>query len=221
MFTGLVEEIGLVRRVERWSDGARLVIGAQKVLDGTKIGDSIAVSGACLTVTAVRRDEFVAECMSETLSRTTLGGVSTGSSVNLERALVLGGRLGGHLVLGHVDAVVSVKAIDAKGEALEVGLSLPASVSPFVAEKGSVTLDGVSLTVIRVGAEEFAVGLIAHTIGASTLGSLGKGSLVNLEADVLARYVHRSLQVTRNMSDAEVCASEGLTMELLEDKGFV
>jgi riboflavin synthase len=221
MFTGLVEEVGVVRRVERWSEGARLAIGARKVLGGTGIGDSIAVSGACLTVTAVGRDEFVAECMAETLSRTTLGGMTAGVAVNLERALTLSGRMGGHLVLGHVDAVAIVSSIDARGEALEVGLSLPAGVAPFVAEKGSIALDGVSLTVMRAGAGEFSVGLIKHTIAATTLQSLTKGSKVNLEADVLARYVYRSMQANGDSSGAEVMPSEGLTLELLREKGFV
>jgi riboflavin synthase len=221
MFTGLIEEVGSIRRVERWPEGARLAIGASKVLEGTDIGDSIAVSGACLTVTAVRRDEFVAECMAETLTRTTLGGMTAGVAVNLERALALSGRMGGHLVLGHVDAVATVRSIEARGDALEIALSLPAGVARFVAEKGSVALDGVSLTVMRAGAEEFSVGLIEHTISATTLRSLAKGSKVNLEADVLARYVYRSMQANGDSSDGEVVPSEGLTLELLREKGFV
>jgi riboflavin synthase len=120
MFTGLVEEVGVIRRVDRWSEGARLAVGAHKVLEGTDVGDSIAVSGACLTVIAVGRQEFVAECMAETLSRTTLGDMTAGVAVNLERALALNGRMGGHLVLGHVDAVVAVRSIDARGDALEI-----------------------------------------------------------------------------------------------------
>jgi riboflavin synthase len=221
MFTGLIEEVGVVRRVERWSEGARLAIGARKVLEGTHIGDSIAVCGACLTVTAVGQDEFVAECMAETLSRTTLGGMTTGVAVNLERALALNGRVGGHLVLGHVDAVATVRSIDARGDALEVSLSLPATVARFVAEKGSVALDGVSLTVMRAGAEEFSVGLIKHTIAATTLRLLARSSKVNLEADVIARYVYRSIEANGHSSDAEVMPSEGLTLELLSEKGFV
>jgi riboflavin synthase len=221
MFTGLVEELGMIRRVQRRSTGAQLVIGAQKVLQGVKLGDSIAVSGACLTVTAVGRDEFVADCMPETLERSTLGAATKGTVVNLERSLAIGDRLGGHLVLGHVDAVVVVKGVDDRGESQEVRLSLPASVAPFIAEKGSVALDGVSLTIMRVDGQEFVVGLIPHTIGATTLRLLEKGRAVNLEADVIARYVYRSLAVMGNASGAEVSVSEGLTVELLSEKGFV
>jgi riboflavin synthase len=220
MFTGLVEETGLVRRLDRRADGGHLVIGAQKVLAATKVGDSISVSGVCLTVTAVGRDEFVADCMPETLSRTTLGVARNGTEVNLERSVAWGGRLGGHLVLGHVDAVVVVEALEHRGESLEVRFSLPGVVEAFVAEKGSVALDGVSLTVMSVARDSFAVGLIPHTIGATTLRSLAKGSMVNMEADVIARYVHRSLEVMGTVRGSERLGSEGLTLELLVEKGF-
>ncbi len=220
MFTGLVEEVGVVRRLERGSEAARLVIGARKVLEGTRIGDSIAVSGACLTVTHVGRDEFGADCMAETLSRTTLATAAKGTQVNLERALAVGGRLGGHLVLGHVDSVVAVTGVQRRQDSLEVSMTLPDAVAPFVAEKGSVTIDGVSLTVIRVGAHDFVVGLIPHTIGETTLRAVQKGVFANLEADVIARYVQRYLRVGTAGADAEDIPSEGLTMELLRDKGF-
>jgi riboflavin synthase len=221
MFTGLVEEIGVIRRIELRSEGARLIIGARKVLEGVRVGDSIAVSGPCLTVTAVGRDEFVADCMSETLTRTTLGKVTNGSEVNLERSLALGDRLGGHLVMGHVDTVAAVRGVDTKGESRELRLSLPSLVAPFIAEKGSVAVDGVSLTIIRIGAEEFVVGLIPHTIVTTTLRMLNKGSSVNLEADVMARYVHRSIAIMGSETGAEASASESLTVELLREKGFV
>lgn len=220
MFTGLVEEVGIVRRIERRSEGARLLIGAEMVLQGAKVGDSIAVSGACLTVTAVGRDEFLADCMPETLERSTLGRAASGTAVNLERSVALGGRLGGHLVLGHVDAVAEVKGLETRGESLEVRLALPAAMAAFIAEKGSVAVDGVSLTVIRVGESEFVVGLIPHTIGATTLRSLDKGSSVNLEADVIARYVYRSVECLGNNNSSESSGSAGLTMELLREKGF-
>jgi riboflavin synthase len=221
MFTGLVEEVGIIRRIERGSDIVRLVIGAAKVLEGVELGDSIAVSGACLTVTATRRDEFVADCMPETLERTTLKKATSGTEVNLERSLALGDRLGGHLVMGHVDAVSVVNGLDTKGASKELRLSLPAVMAAFVAEKGSVTIDGVSLTVIRVDKEEFTVGLIPHTIDATTLRLLDRGSSVNLEADVLARYVYRSLVVMGTTSGNEVSGYEGVTLELLSEKGFV
>lgn len=220
MFTGLIEEVGILRRIERGTDGARLVIGARTVLEDTRLGDSIAVSGACLTVTALGVDEFVADCMPETLARTTLGGMARGAEVNLERSLVLGSRLGGHLVLGHVDAVAEVKAIDKKGDSLEVRFDLPSEVAPFLVAKGSVALDGASLTVISVSEREFVVGLIPHTIGATSLRALARGSRVNIEADVLARYVQRSLMMGAAV-DSGTGESVDLSMELLAEKGFV
>ena len=150
------------------------------MLEGVKIGDSIAVSGACLTVTATGRDEFIADCMPETLARSTLGAATNGTEVNLERSLALGERLGGHLVLGHVDAVAVIKGVDGRGESQEVRLSLPGAVAPFVAEKGSVALDGVSLTIMRVKGEEFAVGLIPHTIGVHDFAPAAEGSVGQL-----------------------------------------
>lgn len=220
MFTGLVEEIGVVRRIERGTEGAKITVGARTVLDGTELGDSIAVSGACLTVTAIGADEFIADCMAETLERTTLGTLKRGTEVNLERSLSIGQRLGGHLVLGHVDAVAQVKAVERRGEALETRFSLPCEVAPFVAEKGSVALDGVSLTVMKTLEEEFVVGVIPHTIAATTLKSLSKGASVNVEADVIARYVYRSLAVMNGGESDQVPEAEGLSMELLIEEGF-
>ncbi len=220
MFTGLVEEVGIIRRIEHRTGGARLVIGAAKVLEATNVGDSICVSGACLTVTALGSDDFAADSMPETLARTTLGKLRTGAEVNLERSLTWGGRLGGHLVLGHVDAVAVVEAVDRRGESLEVRLPLPQGVAAFVAEKGSVTLDGVSLTVMSVGRGSFSVGLIPHTVEATTLRSLAKGSLMNMEADVMARYVYRALEAMRSSEVSGTLSTEGLTLDLLIEKGF-
>lgn len=221
MFTGLIEEVGVVRRVVKGREGARLVIGAEKVLGDTKVGDSVAVNGACLTVTEVEAGQFTADCMAETLSRTTIGTIERGRRVNLERALALGQRLGGHMVLGHVDAVGKVKSIKPRGDSLEVEVSLPEEIESLVAEKGSVAVDGVSLTIIRVGSEGFVVGLIPHTIAATTLVDLGPGSRVNLEADVIARYVQRCMAVTGTGGEADSGATDGLGIDLLVEKGFV
>jgi riboflavin synthase len=221
MFTGLVEEVGLVRRLEITADGGRLVVGARKVLEGTRLGDSIAVSGACLTVVAIGGDEFTVDCMPETLSRTTAGKAVRGSEVNLERALVVGGRLGGHLVLGHVDAVAQVISVERRGIALQAQFSLPETIRSYVAEKGSIAVDGVSLTVVRVDEHTFEVGLIPHTVIETTLRSLRKGFWVNLEADMLARYLLRAVQVQTGVGAIPLSFSGGLTEELLREKGFV
>jgi riboflavin synthase len=225
MFTGLIEELGVVRRLERRSDGARLTIQAQRVLEGTCIGDSIAVSGACLTVVHLLKDGFIVDVMAETLSRSTIGTLSSGSPVNLERSLAMGGRAGGHLVLGHVDAVAEMLAVRQGGVATELRFSLPDELVPMVAAKGSIAVDGISLTVIRADDKTFDVGIIPHTLKETTLGSIKVGSRVNLEADVLARYVQRALEVRASRgqgSETQVAGgSGGLTEELLREQGFV
>jgi riboflavin synthase len=224
MFTGLVEELGSVRRLERLRDGGRLTVQARTVLEGTRIGDSIAVNGACLTVVDLQRDSFTVDFMAETMERTTIGSFETGTRVNLERSLAVGGRAGGHLVLGHVDAVGEVVAVRATGVATELRFSLPDVVAPCVAPKGSIAIDGISLTVMRVGDGGFEVGIIPHTLKETTLGSVRVGARVNLEADVLARYVLRVLQVQQSQADegrlGSAGATGGLTEELLREQGF-
>jgi riboflavin synthase len=221
MFTGLIEEVGLVQRLERSGEGGRLSIQARKVLDGTVVGDSIAVSGACLTVVDLRRDGFTVDCMPETLLHTTLGHAASGASVNLERSLALGGRVGGHFVLGHVDAAAEVMDIVRRGVAWEIRFSLPAAVRACVAPKGSIAIDGISLTIMRVDDRSFEVGIIPHTLKETTLGSVKVGMQVNLEADVLARYVQRALSGREDDSASATGASGGLTETLLREQGFV
>jgi riboflavin synthase len=221
MFTGLIEEVGLVQRMERVGEGGRLSIQARKVMDGTALGDSIAVSGACLTVVDLRRDGFTVDCMPETLLHTTLQHAASGASVNLERSLALGGRVGGHFVLGHVDAVGEVLAIARRGVAWEVRFSLPAAVQACVAPKGSIAIDGISLTIMRVDNGGFEVGIIPHTLKETTLGSVKVGMQVNLEADVLARYVQRALSAREDDRGRATGASGGLTEDLLREQGFV
>jgi riboflavin synthase len=219
MFTGLVEEVGLVRRFEKKGEGGRLAIAAQKVLEGTRLGDSIAVSGACLTVVELGNDGFTVDCMPETLTHTTLGSVTRGATVNLERSLALGDRLGGHLVLGHVDAVAEVVKVEREGEFQMITFSLPETITAYVAPKGSVAVDGVSLTVVRVDGGRFSVGVIPHTLEQTTLSRVRPGVRVNVEADVIARYVFRSLQAGRG-EEAEPSVQRGLTEEFLREKGF-
>jgi riboflavin synthase len=220
MFTGLIEEIGVVLGLERGGEGGRLSIRARKVLDGTGLGDSVAVNGACLTVVDVFAGSFVVDCIPETLSVTTLGGVTKGCPVNLERALALGARLGGHLVLGHVDAVARLLAIGQRGVSRELRFSLPGQMRAYVAPKGSVAIDGISLTVARVDEDGFEVGVIPHTLKETTLGTMTVGTRVNLEADVLARYVQRVLESGRGEAAGSPEATGGLTLEFLERQGF-
>lgn len=200
MFTGLVEEIGEVTELARLGSSARLGVRAPRLGRELSPGESVAVSGACLTVTAVdpTSGEFHADVMAETLGRTGLGGLRPGSRVNLERALTLASRLGGHLVQGHVDATAAVlerlaEVVDSqlRWEVLRVGL--PAALAGYLAVKGSVALDGVSLTVSAVGEGFFEVSLIPATLGATTLGEAEPGTVVNVEVDVVAKYVERLL----------------------------
>jgi riboflavin synthase len=193
MFTGLVEEVGTVLRLARRGEGAHLFTRCRAVLEGTRIGDSIAVSGACLTVVEMGEGSFAVDCMPETLTHTTLGTLRPGDLVNLERAMALGDRLGGHLVLGHVDAVGEVLAVKTRGISWEVRVSLPPELRGYVAGKGSVAVDGISLTVTDVTEHDFGLGLIPHTLKETTLRTISPGRRVNLEADVLARYVRQAL----------------------------
>jgi riboflavin synthase len=221
MFTGLVEEVGIVQRLEHGADGGRLTVSAQRVLEGTALGDSISVSGACLTVVLVGRREFSVECMPETLSRTTIGSMRRGDEVNLERSLTWGGRVGGHLVTGHVDTVATVVAVERKGISLEVKVMLPDEILSYVTAKGSIAVDGVSLTVIQTDSRDFVVGLIPHTVENTTLRHLRTGTKVNLEADLIARYVHRSVIGLGPSALGSGSQAGGVTEELLRDKGFI
>jgi riboflavin synthase len=193
MFTGIVEELGEVVEIVRADTSARLRVSGPLVTSDAHVGDSIAVNGVCLTVTSVSDGAFTADVMQETLRRSILGAVVVGSPVNLERPLTLAARLGGHLVQGHVDAAAAVISRE-PGEAWDVvRFALPDELSRYVVEKGSVTVDGVSLTVSTLGDGWFEVSLIPTTLDLTTLGRKQAGDLVNLEVDVVAKYVEKML----------------------------
>jgi riboflavin synthase len=194
MFTGIVEELGRVRAVEPRTGGARIEIEATKVLDDAAIGDSIAVNGCCLTVVALGAGFWAADAVVETLARTNLGELRAGDPVNLERPVRLADRLGGHLVQGHVDGIGRVAARDPQPDgSVLVRFAAPADVARYVVHKGSITVDGISLTVAAVHDDGFAVALIPHTLSVTTLGTKDTGATVNLEVDVVAKYVERLL----------------------------
>lgn len=194
MFTGIVEELGEIREIHREADSITLTIRASTVLDDVHHGDSIAVNGVCLTVVEFGDDFFTADLMQETLDRSSLGQVEVGSKVNLERATAVGQRLGGHIVQGHVDGTGEVIS-RTPGERWEVvRISLPEHLSKYVVEKGSIAVDGTSLTVSAVGEGFFEVSLIPTTLTDSVIGSTAVGAKVNLEVDVLAKYVEKMLE---------------------------
>ena len=190
MFTGIVEDIGVAREI---SPG-RLIIGARKVLEGTKAGDSMAINGVCLTVTTTSNDAFSVDVMPETLRRTNLGRLHYGDSVNLERALLVGGRLGGHFVQGHVDDTGKVLSVKPEGEALLVKFSVPSRLMRYIVQKGFIAVDGVSLTVIDPDGFSFSVSLVGYTRKQTTLGVSKPGDVVNLEVDIIAKYMERLKQ---------------------------
>jgi len=191
MFTGIVEELGTIAGVDRGTDSARLTVRGPLVTSDATHGASIAVNGVCLTVVEHADGEFTVDVMAETLSRSSLGSLRAGDRVNLERAMAAGGRFGGHVVQGHVDGTAQVLE-RVPGDRWEiVRLSLPAGLARYVVEKGSITVDGVSLTVASVDDTSFTVSLIPTTLDLTTLGHKGIGDLVNLEVDVLAKYVER------------------------------
>ncbi|CAA9388693.1 MAG: Riboflavin synthase eubacterial/eukaryotic [uncultured Nocardioides sp.] len=193
MFTGIVEELGTVAAVTDQGDAIRLTVAAETVLDGTALGDSISVNGCCLTVAEMGEGTWTADVMQETLDKTSLAGVQPGDRVNLERAVTLDRRLGGHIVQGHVDGVGQVLSRRPSEHWEVVEISLPGDLARYLVDKGSITVDGVSLTVVEAGPESFTVSLIPETLTRTTLGTRHPGDRVNLEADVIAKHVEKLL----------------------------
>jgi riboflavin synthase len=215
MFTGIVQAVGTLRAIERRDGDARVQVAAAELgLEDVRVGDSIAVSGVCLTVAAKAGDGFLMDVSGETLARTTLGSCHPGDRVNLEKALAVGDRLGGHLVSGHVDGIATLARNQTQGRSLVMTFEAPAPLARYVAAKGSVCVDGVSLTVNRVEGAYFDVNLVPHTLDATTLGRLVPGAAVNLEVDLIARYLDRLVN-----GDAPGPGT-GITQELLERLGL-
>jgi riboflavin synthase len=216
MFTGLIEDLGTVRELRKGSDSARLSVATAIPMDELELGASIAVNGICLTVTNFGGGSFTADVSPETLGRSNLGALLPGSRVNLERALRLGDRLGGHWVSGHVDAVGTLEQAQRDGNAWRLTFRLPTEVNRYVVEKGSVAIDGISLTVNSVGDETFSVAIIPHTLALTTLKEAKVGARVNIETDILGKYVERLLgRSPRGESRAPV------DLEFLAKHGFL
>lgn len=207
MFTGIVEEKGKILAKTSGS----VTVGAHKVLEGTRVGDSISVNGICLTVTSLGRDRFCADVMPETLRRSSLGQCGVSEAVNLERAMPADGRFGGHIVSGHIDGTGIVKSINTEGNAKWICISCAPEMLKTVVEKGSVTLDGISLTVAEVGSESFCVSIIPHTLSQTALADRKAGDIVNIETDIIGKYVEKLLGRSEE---------KGLTLDYLKEMGF-
>jgi riboflavin synthase len=196
MFTGIVEEMATVRAVERHGDIVRLDVAAHVAREGSEVGASVAVNGVCLTVVAAKPEALAFEVGPETLSRTTLGRLAAGDAVNLERPLRFGAAVGGHLVLGHVDGIGTVEDVTRVESTARVRIALPgAALAPLLVRQGSVAVDGVSLTIAALDARAFEVMVIPHTLAVTTFGRLVRGQAVNLETDVIGKYLQRSLEL--------------------------
>ncbi len=214
MFTGLTEEIGSVRHVVSGAEWGSIAIGCRNVLSGTKIGDSIAVNGVCLTVTDLKKDGFTADVMAETLHRSSLGTLRQGDPVNLERAMPADGRFGGHIVAGHIDGTGVLSRKERIGNAVLLEISAAPAILYEIVEKGSIAIDGVSLTVVSVNESGFTVSIIPHTGAQTILLEKNTGSTVNLETDVIAKYVRRFT------SPAPEEKKTTLTLDFLRENGF-
>ena len=215
MFTGIVEEMGTIQAIRRGRSSAVLEIQAESVLSDVHIGDSIAVNGICLTVTSLGGGRFSADVMHETLNRSSLGKLVPGSPVNLERAMPANGRFGGHIVSGHIDGVGTILSVHRDDNALWYTVRAAPELLRYVVEKGSVTIDGVSLTVAAVEADRFSVSLIPHTAMVTVLGRKRPGDTVNLETDIIGKYVEKLLNPQEELS-----SKGGITMDFLRENGF-
>ncbi|MCY3824088.1 MAG: riboflavin synthase [Nitrospinae bacterium] len=215
VFSGIIETVGAVRSLRKDADGARIAIEAPAVLDGVRLGDSIALNGVCVTVVDFDERKFEADLSIETLRRTNLGELAVGGRCNLERAMALGERLGGHLVSGHVDGVGKIRSRKNEGDSIWLTFEAPVEVMRYVVYKGSIAVDGISLTVAACDSKTFSVSIIPHTSEQTTLTEKKDGAAVNLEADLIGKYVEKLLA-----PHAESRSHDGVTMEKLREQGY-
>ncbi len=222
MFTGIIEEVGEVLRAERRGDIHLFTIAARKTLEDMELGDSISVAGVCLTVVGFAGAEFTVEATPETMSATNLNELKPGYRVNLERALRLGGKMGGHLVTGHIDGTGRIAEINRRGESYVVSFQAPEQIIRYVVPKGSVAVDGISLTVARVWNDGFNAAIIPFTYGETTISRKAEGALVNIECDIIGKYVERLLTGYGVRGDKDFLrGSGGINAEFLARHGFV
>lgn len=218
MFTGLIEEIGILKGIRRSGNSCVLTVECSHVLEGSRIGDSIAVSGVCLTATSLGSTCFTADAMPETLDRSSLGRMNAGSHVNLERAMPADGRFGGHIVSGHIDGTGKVKSITNDGNAIWYQIEAAPKFLRYIVEKGSIAIDGISLTVARTDDETFSVSIIPHTQKETTLQYLREGDAVNLETDIVGKYIEKLMKPEQETDRGR---TGGLTEDFLRENGFI
>jgi riboflavin synthase len=216
LFTGIVEELGIIKAVRRGADSAQLIIEAVKVIEGSRVGDSIMVNGVCLTSVYFGERNFTADVMAETLDKSNLGLLKTGDRVNLERALRLGDRLGGHIVSGHIDGVGTINRREKHDIATLFTVKAPEAVMRYIIKKGSVAIDGISLTVVGFETDTFQVSLIPHTAHETTLGFKKTGDSVNLEGDIIGKYIERMMNFRSSPG-----SDSRLNMSFLAEHGFL
>ncbi len=220
MFTGIIEEVGVIRALTMSGHSGEISIRADKVLEQTKIGDSIAVNGICLTVTSLSADGFTADIMPETVSRSSMKAAAAGDRVNLERAMAADGRFGGHIVSGHIDGTGTIREMDRDENAVWVRIQAGPEILRYIVEKGSITIDGISLTVARVTGQDFSVSIIPHTGEETTLLSRREGDTVNLETDIIAKYTEKLLGIGPGGQDqpdgGSIRREGGITEDMLQ-----
>ena len=217
MFTGIVEETGRIKEIKRGRASAVLTIEARKVLEDVKLGDSIAVNGVCLTVTDFTSYAFMADVMHETLNRSSLGALKNGSAVNLERAMKADGRFGGHIVSGHIDGTGTIASVEKDDNAVWYTVKAPGEIMKYIVEKGSIAIDGISLTVAKLQTDGFSVSVIPHTLSQTVLSEKRPGSTVNLENDCIGKYVERLLAFGNTPKEK---TESRITEEFLIQNGF-
>ena len=220
MFTGLSEETGTLQSIQRGAASCVLTIGCRTVLEGSKVGDSIMVNGVCLTATDVGSTYFTADAMPETLDRSALGSLHPGSRVHLERTMPANGRFGGHIVSGHIDGTGTITRLREDGNAVWVTVAAGPELLRYIVEKGSVAIDGISLTVAAVTGTDFSVSLIPHTRRVTAFSEKGPGDTVNLECDILGKYVEKLMGFGGEKAESPKETSESFTMEFLREHGF-
>lgn len=216
MFTGIIEEVGVVKSIRMGAQSAVITIQAEKVMEDIHVGDSIATNGVCLTVTSFDKNSYSVDVMHETLRRTNLGTLKSGSRVNLERAMAADGRFGGHIVAGHVDDSGTITSMEKDDNAIWITIRTTPAVLKYIVEKGSIAIDGISLTVARVDDKSFAVSVIPHTGANTTLLEKKPGDTVNLETDMVGKYVEKLLRY----EESEEKPQSGITMDFLKSHGF-